>query len=63
VARMGDRRGAYMGLVGRPEGERDHLQDQAVDGRIILKWIVKKWNDEAWTGLIWLRVGTGGRRL
>jgi hypothetical protein len=26
---------------------------------IILKWIFKKW-DEAWTGLIWLRVGTGG---
>jgi hypothetical protein len=25
VARMGDSRGAYTGLVGRPEWERDHL--------------------------------------
>jgi hypothetical protein len=24
--------------------ERDHLEDSAVDGRIILKWIIKKWN-------------------
>jgi hypothetical protein len=28
-------------------------------GRIILKYIFKKWI-EAWAGLIWLRVGTGG---
>jgi hypothetical protein len=26
----------------------------------ILKWILKKENREAWTGLIWLRIGTGG---
>jgi hypothetical protein len=24
----------------------------------ILKWIFKKWDWEAWTGLIWLRMGT-----
>jgi hypothetical protein len=28
--------------------------------RIILKWIFKKWDRGAWTGLIWLRIGTGG---
>jgi hypothetical protein len=27
-------------------------------GGIILKWIFRKWDGEAWTGLIWLRVGT-----
>jgi hypothetical protein len=23
----------------------------------------QKWDGEAWTGLIWLRIGTGGGRL
>jgi hypothetical protein len=58
---MGDRRGAYRVLVGRPDG-KNHLEDLGVDGRI-LKWIFKKWDGEAWTGLIWLRIGTGGGLL
>jgi hypothetical protein len=51
---------------GRKRGEyreRDNLEDTVVDGRIISKWIIKKWHGMAWTGLICLRIGTGGRRL
>jgi hypothetical protein len=40
--------------------ERNHVENLAVDERIILKWILKKWDGAAWTGLIWLRIGTGG---
>jgi hypothetical protein len=36
------------------------LEDPGVDRRIILKWIFKKWDEMAWPGLIWLRIGTGG---
>jgi hypothetical protein len=33
---MGERRGAYRALAGKPEGRND-LEDPGVDGRIILK--------------------------
>jgi hypothetical protein len=45
--------------------ERDHFEEPDLDGRIILKWISKKWDEDAFTGVIWLRIGTGfsGRTL
>jgi hypothetical protein len=39
------------------------LENLGVDGMIMLKWIFKKWDEEARTGLIWLRIGTGGGML
>jgi len=57
------KRVAYMVLVGKSEGERDHLEDRGLCGRIILRWIFMKWSWGAWTGLIWLRIGRGGGHL
>jgi hypothetical protein len=59
---VGERRGAYRALVGKPEG-RNHLEDPGVDGRIILKCIFEKLGVRAQTGSIWLRIGTGGGLL
>ena len=40
---MGESRGVYRVLWGNPT-ERDHLEDPGADGRIILRWIFRKWN-------------------
>ena len=34
------------------------MEDPSVDGKIISKWIFEKYVGRAWTGLIWLRIGT-----
>jgi hypothetical protein len=62
VARMGEGRGAYRILVGIPEGRRPL-------GRLRCRWEdnIKMDLQEvgwgSWTGLIWLRIGTGGGLL
>ena len=62
---MGEKRGAYKVLVGKPEGRRPLGRPR------------RKWGDTtkidfqevlwgggvAWTGLIWLRIGNGGGLL
>jgi hypothetical protein len=37
--------------------------DPDVDGRIILRWIFRKWEGFVGTGWSWLRIGTGGGHL
>ena len=43
--------------------ERDHWGDQDVDGRIMLRWILRKWEGVVGTVWSWFRIGTGGGRL
>jgi hypothetical protein len=38
--------------------ERDHSEEPGVDGKLILRWIFRKWDVVTWTELIWLRIGT-----
>jgi hypothetical protein len=62
VARMGEERGVYRVLVGKPEGKRP-LGDLGVDGWIILGWNSRSWDVGIWTGLGWPRIETGSGRL
>jgi hypothetical protein len=45
-------------LVGKPEEE-----DQNIGGWILLRWIVERWDGMMCTGLVWLRIRTGGELL
>jgi hypothetical protein len=62
VAHMGKRRGVYRGLVRKPEGKsplgspRCRWEDNFRVGLQELEW-------RAWTGLVWLWIGTGGGHL
>jgi hypothetical protein len=60
VACMG-RGEVHIGCWWENLSERGHLEDPGVDGRIILKYIEKKWFGGAWTGFIWFSTGTDGR--
>ena len=48
------------GFAGRNVREKDKLEGPGIDGRIILRWIFRKWDVGLWTGSRWLRIETGG---
>jgi hypothetical protein len=59
----GEQKGVYRLLVGENLMERERLEYQGVDWRIIIRLIFRKWDVGAWTGSIWLRIGIGGWHL
>ena len=62
---MGVRRSTNRILEGRSPEEKAHLESLGVDDRTIRILIFKNCGGGggAWTGLICLRIGRGGRRL
>jgi hypothetical protein len=58
---MGDTRGVYRVLMGRPERRRplERLRNRREDNNIKMDLQDILW--ESWTGLICLRIETGGR--
>jgi hypothetical protein len=59
---MAERRGAYRALVGKPEGRRS-LERPRRRWEDNIKMDLREVRWSAWTGLIWLRIGTGGGLL
>jgi hypothetical protein len=62
VARMEEKRNANRLLVGKREGK-------ILIGRPRRRWVdnirmdLERWDGVMWTGLVWLRIGTGGELL
>jgi hypothetical protein len=65
MRRAGHGRGesCAQGVGAKARGERGHWGDPDIDGRIILRWILRKLEWGVGTGQSWLRIGTGGRLL
>ena len=62
VARMGERRGVYRSLVGKPEGKRPLGSPRPrCEGNI--KMDLQKVGSGVWIGSRWLMIGTGGGHL
>jgi hypothetical protein len=61
VARMGIR-GTLIDYWWENQRERDPGR-QDVGGCVKLGWILESWDGVMWTGLVWLRIGTGGELL
>ena len=60
VACMGERRGVYKDVVGKPEGKRP-LERPRHRWEDKIKMDLQEVGCGVWTGSSWLRIGTGGR--
>jgi hypothetical protein len=58
----GEKMNGYRILVGKPEGKRP-LGRPRVGGRIILRWILERYDGVVWTGLIFVGIGASGGLL
>jgi hypothetical protein len=59
---MGEKRNEYRLLLGKPEGKRP-LGRPRGGGWIILRGILERLGGVMWTGLVWIRTGTGRELL
>jgi hypothetical protein len=50
----------HRGFWWENQREGDYWKDIGEDGKIILELIIWKCYGEAWTRLLWLRIGTRG---
>jgi hypothetical protein len=55
-------RKVYEVLVEKPQ-ERDHLEDQHIDGRMSSKWILQRLAERVCGGFTWLRIRASGGPL
>jgi hypothetical protein len=62
VARIGEKRNAYRLFVRKPDRKRPLGRPRRM-WLIILGCILERWDGVMWTGLVWLRIGTGGELL
>jgi hypothetical protein len=59
---MRQMRSVYKILAVNPKGKH-HIEGLSVDGRIILKWILKKQDRRMWAGFTCLEIGVSVRLL
>ena len=57
------RRGEHVAHMGDRREGKSHLEDLGIDGKNILKRIIKKQFGIPWTTLIWFRIGQNGGDL
>jgi hypothetical protein len=63
IVRLGDRRNAHTFCLENMSEKKNNYFEDLVLKRRAIKWISKKENGKAWTGLICVRVATSGGLL